>query len=149
MRYTTSKIVFQEVPKEISLLFSITGCPLRCNGCHSKELWDKNNGDILDNNVLISSIEKYLGMITCVVFLGGEWHDDLFALLDICKSYSLKTCLYTGLNDVDVKIKSKLNYLKTGRWIESLGGLDSSKTNQRFVDLDTKKDLTYIFQEKK
>lgn len=148
MRYTSCQVVFQEVPNEISLAFSISGCSLRCKGCHSSELWNKNNGSILDKSVLIYIIGKYKNLISCVLFYGGEWDDDLPALLDICREHNLKTCLYTGLDCVNENIKYRLNYLKTGRWIQELGGLDSPSTNQRFYNLDLDQEITKTFQEK-
>ena len=39
LNYTTEQITFQEVPNEISLSFLITGCPLKCKGCHSADSW--------------------------------------------------------------------------------------------------------------
>ena len=34
LRYVHEDIVWQEVPGEVSLAYSIAGCPLRCPGCH-------------------------------------------------------------------------------------------------------------------
>lgn len=147
MRYTNCQIVFQEVPKEISLAFSISGCSLKCDGCHSKDLWNKNNGHIMDKYILKSKIEKYSNLISCVLFYGGEWESDLIKFLDICKEYNMKTCLYTGLDDIPYDIKSKLDYLKIGKWNKNLGGLRNKNTNQKFLDLKENKDITYMFWE--
>ena len=58
--------------------------------------------------------------------MGGEWHEDeLEEMLRIAKQKGLKTALYTGLKLFRKSIKRQLNYLKTGPWIESLGGLTS------------------------
>ncbi|WP_231731034.1 4Fe-4S cluster-binding domain-containing protein [Lacimicrobium alkaliphilum] len=38
------QICFQEVPDEVSLAFTITGCPLACAGCHSRDTWDPDKG---------------------------------------------------------------------------------------------------------
>ena len=44
LKYLYTKEVFLEVPSEISLGVSITGCTIHCYGCHSRELWeDKGN----------------------------------------------------------------------------------------------------------
>ena len=40
MKYVDAKIVFQEIPDEITLAISISGCTIHCAGCHSKYLWD-------------------------------------------------------------------------------------------------------------
>ena len=38
MKYTEAIVTFQEVPGEVSLTLSISGCPLRCMYCHSPHL---------------------------------------------------------------------------------------------------------------
>ena len=35
LRFDREEIVWQEVPGEVSLAFLCSGCPLRCQGCHS------------------------------------------------------------------------------------------------------------------
>lgn len=145
MKYETYKITFNEVPNEVSLTFLITGCPLGCKGCHSQESWE-NKGVELTESHLLKLINKYEFMISTVCFLGGEWEkENLIKLLKVAKNKHLKTCLYTGLNKVHKDIESELDFIKTGRWIEELGGLSSQKTNQRFVDLKNNKDLTILF----
>ena len=71
LRYSSYDIVLQEIPNEVSLSFTITGCGLRCIGCHSEYLWDKNNGEVLTDELFVSLIKKYEGMISCVLFMGG------------------------------------------------------------------------------
>ena len=48
MRYSGLQIVFQEIPNEISLAIHFTGCPLKCKGCHSNDLWSPASGYDLD-----------------------------------------------------------------------------------------------------
>ena len=171
--FTSEMITFQEVKDEISLSFLIAGCPLRCKGCHSADSWSETSRkpikQELDYHYLKERIKKYKGMISCVLFLGGEWHYETLKdlLIQVKQDYSeLKTCLYTGLdltelyemekqygidrqahyeisgNELIVKntktqdsILDYLDYIKVGRWIEELGGLDSEKTNQRFYKI--------------
>ena len=38
MKYIDTKIVFSEVPDEITLAINISGCPIHCADCHSKYL---------------------------------------------------------------------------------------------------------------
>lgn len=38
MKYSDAQVVFAEVPDEITLAISISGCPNRCPGCHSQHL---------------------------------------------------------------------------------------------------------------
>ena len=191
LSYTTEQITFQEVPNEISLSFLIAGCPLKCKGCHSADSWsvtseaeaetiikkefitttkskihpiNSNTRNKLTKEYLETRIKQYQNMISCILFLGGEWQiKQLIELLQTVKNSkyanpSLKTCLYTGLeldeivelieqeiNEVNrqdnigwkyIFDNNLLDYLKTGRWIRELGGLDHKKTNQRFYKVN-------------
>lgn len=147
MNFATCDIVFQEVPGEISLSFTMTGCKLACRGCHSVYLWNPKNGTELTDSILLDNIQRYSGMITTVLFFGGEWDESrLLELLKICKSHSLKTALYTGLTDVSSELKSNLTYLKVGPWISTLGGLNSPTTNQKMIKLETNEVLNHLFK---
>ena len=98
-------------------------------------------------------LRRYAGLLTCVLFLGGEWQpENLLALLRVARDeFGLKTCLYTGLerDEVPPMLLPELSFLKTGRWLPERGGLDSPTTNQRFVDLQTGMDLTSLFWRQK
>lgn len=139
-------VVFQEVPNEISLCFSITGCKVGCKGCHSTELWSENNGSALTNESFINYLQRYQGLISCVVFFGGEWQaSQLIEKLVIAKKFSLKTCLYSGQEHISMTISQHLTYLKTGTWQAELGGLESPTTNQVFRNMQTGEKLNYLF----
>lgn len=150
LRYSGYGIVFQEVPNEISIVFNITGCPHKCCGCHSKYLWEYN-GKILKDDIE-NIIKKYIGGATCVCFMGGDQSlGELTCLLKLIKKrYKLKTCVYSGSNDINLFKKSSkyIDYLKIGSYIEALGGLDSTTTNQRFYKIKDNiyTDITYLFQ---
>jgi len=142
-------IVFQEVPDEISLCFSITGCKVGCKGCHSTELWNENYGISLTNKNYINWLNKYKGLISCVVFFGGEWQPNkLIEKLIIAKNFGLKTCLYSGEKYIDISISQHLNLLKTGAWQQELGGLESTTTNQVFRNVNTGEKLNHLFTHK-
>lgn len=146
MKYVEMTVCTQEVPDEISLCLTISGCRLRCDGCHSPYLW-KEHGMELSEDVLLGAIRKYSGMLSCVLFMGGEWYEDeLVGLLRLSKTYNLKTCLYTGEDDVSDGIKANLDYLKTGRWISNLGGLDCDLTNQKFINVVSGEDIGWKFK---
>jgi anaerobic ribonucleoside-triphosphate reductase activating protein len=90
MRYSSTQVVFQEIPNEISLAIHVTGCPLRCLGCHSSDSWSSKKGNELSVHWLLKIIEKYRKHITCVLYLGGEWHaKELVAHLTFIKSLNL------------------------------------------------------------
>ena len=139
-------VVFQEVPGEISLCFSITGCNIGCKGCHSTELWNDQNGRPLTEEIFRSWLERYQNLISCVVFFGGEWQpEQLITLLKAAQKKGLKTCLYTGRKHIDLSISHHLDFLKTGAWHAALGGLDSDSTNQVFRNVKTGETLNHLF----
>ena len=138
LRTFVPQVCFQEVPQEISLGFLCTGCQIGCRGCHSPQLWDENKGEPLTLLTFSKWLVQYQGLITCVVFFGGEWEEVLLIqLLKEAKLQGLKTCLYTGRNDVSMSLKAQLTHLKTGPYIDTLGGLETPNTNQRFIELST------------
>lgn len=146
MFYYDFQVVFQEVPGEISLCFSITGCPLQCKGCHSPYLWKKGDGTKLTLKNYHKLLGKYKNYATCVLFMGGEWHkDELKLYLKSAIKEGYKTCLYTGENEVLDEIRNNLTWLKTGKWLSNLGGLSSIHTNQKFIEIKTNKILNHLF----
>ncbi|MBS9778247.1 MAG: anaerobic ribonucleoside-triphosphate reductase activating protein [Gammaproteobacteria bacterium] len=148
LRFTSERVVWQEVPNETSLAFLFSGCSLHCKGCHSADDWDAKLGSILTPEYLDKRLTQYKDLISCVAFLGGEWKpSELLVLLKIVKKHGLKNCLYTGLEKSELapELLPYLRYLKTGRWIATRGGLDSPKTNQRFIDLYSGKNLNHLF----
>lgn len=151
LKYIGHSIVFQEVPNEVSVAFNISCCPYKCKGCHSLYLWEDEGEYLLKD--LPSVLEEYGELITCVCFMGGD--QNMLELIEACKiakSNGLKTCLYSGCDDFSQleDVIQYLNYVKTGSYKENLGGLNSSKTNQRFYRLINHEfeDITKWFQNK-
>jgi anaerobic ribonucleoside-triphosphate reductase activating protein len=141
------KVVFQEVPDEVSLAFTVTGCPHACPGCHSQETWDPMLGTPLTPSAFIDQLHRYQGLITCVLFFGGEWQPkQLIKLLLITQNAGLKTCLYSGKKQLSSTLTRHLNYLKLGSWQSDKGGLESIDSNQIFIQLDQKISLNHLFQ---
>lgn len=147
-------LAFKEVPDEVSLVYGVTGCPLKCKGCHSPELRDKAKGVDLPTfgkKSILEDIEKYKEFITCVCFMGGDWDIEClrYALQTIKRRFpDMKTCLYSGYPTVDDSLLDNLDYVKVGPYVEKLGGLESSTTNQRFFDLKKNEDITWKFYKK-
>lgn len=86
---------------------------------------------------------KRFKYVTCVLFYGGEWNIlKLINIIDYIKSVrpELKICLYTGyeLNFFKEEFIKRLDFIKTGKYIEKFGGLDNSNTNQKFIILKPK-----------
>lgn len=143
LRYSFPQIVLQEVPDEISLALSISGCPLKCRGCHSAFTWDQTFGDDLTDEVLHDLIKKHKH-ISCVLLYDGLHNvDRLIELFNIVKSYELKTALYTGLDSISPELEKVVDYLKVGPYIKELGNLQQPTTNQRMYYRGS--DITYKF----
>lgn len=149
LRSDKPHVVFQECPNHVALCFSFYGCPLRCNGCHSEALWNKKGGTELTLETFKHYIDQYQGLITAVVFFGGEWQPhQLQSLLKLAQLSGLTTCLYTGLNHVSRHLRPYLNFAKTGPWRSELGGLSNPYSNQTFYRLENGKfveDLSHLF----
>lgn len=132
LKYAGYSIVMQEVPDEISLAFNISGCPHRCEGCHSEFLWNDIGDGLLEN--MDHLLDIYGDHITCVCFMGGEQNtDELLTALWRVRARGLKTCVYAGCDTVDnlQDILPFVTYLKLGHYDREKGGLDSPSTNQR------------------
>ncbi|RTR32210.1 anaerobic ribonucleoside-triphosphate reductase activating protein [Shewanella atlantica] len=141
-----AQVVMQEVPGEISLLFSITGCDVGCKGCHSTELWNEEYGEPLNEERYKVYLKQYQGYVSCILFFGGEWQPKkLSEYLVLAKKMGFKTCLYTGREQVGREIRAQLDFLKTGEFDYQVGGLDSPDTNQKFYDLAQNKIINYKF----
>lgn len=155
MNVFKESVVFQEVPDEVSISILVAGCNHGCKGCHSAFSWDEKSGFYLDEQYFLNLLTKYNELATCVLFLGGEWElKELEKFLSIVKTKTkYKTCLYTGA-ELDFFIGKKeevlknLDYIKTGKWDSSLGGLNSELSNQKFYTLKNgivEKDITSKF----
>lgn len=137
MKYADAKVVFSEVPDEITLAISISNCPGTCKGCHSP--WLRGDvGESLTKTSIRELLEKNDG-VTCICFMGGD--NDIESLKQLIKwvkeSYpKIKTAWYSGLDYLkDKEITKYLNYLKLGSYKESMGPLDNPHTNQVFYQV--------------
>lgn len=137
MKYSGSFVTVQDVPDEIALGIFLSGCPHKCKNCHSSFTWDPNYGKILNKEVLrnLISRQKY---ISCVLFYGGDWDlKFLNEMLDVVDEFKLKKCLYTGLEmeNFPCDFIERLDYIKTGKYIQEKGPLFSENSNQKFIIL--------------
>ena len=141
MKYVETKVTFSEVPDEISLCLSISGCEYQCVGCHSPHL-QQDIGNELTLEILEELISIHKG-ITCICFLGGrEW--EVYDLAKkIKEKYNLKIAWYTGNSSLPSYYKLNVfNYIKLGGYSSYYGGLSSKTTNQRMYKIE---DITYKF----
>lgn len=134
LKYVDTKVVFAEIPDEITLAINISGCPCNCKGCHSSYL-SEDIGEPLDLQHLTNLIDSNKG-ITCVGLMGGDANpsevDDIAQ--DIKEYYpELKVGWYSGRQELSKDIElDNFNFIKLGPYKEEFGPLNSKTTNQRF-----------------
>lgn len=148
LKYKDILVSFQEVPDEISLCINITGCKNACVGCHSPYLAE-DVGEELTIEELSRLIMKNKG-ITCVCLMGGDNDpkqiNTLARMVKIL--YSYKVAWYSGKQELASEINlNNFDFIKLGPYIEELGPLNNSNTNQRFYQVidDELVDITYKF----
>lgn len=149
LKYVDTKVVFAEIPNEITLAINISGCPCNCKGCHSSYLAE-DIGEPLDLQHLTNLIDSNKG-ITCVGLMGGDANpsevDDIAQ--DIKEYYpELKVGWYSGRQELSKDIElSNFDFIKLGPYKEEFGPLNSKTTNQRFYKVNGKEliDITSRF----
>lgn len=138
LKYVDSKVVFAEIPNEITLAINISNCPCHCEGCHSPYLAE-DIGEPLDLQHLTNLIDGNKG-ITCVCIMGGDANpsevDDIAQ--DIKEYYpNLKVGWYSGRDYISKDIDmSNFNYIKYGHYDKDKGPLNSKTTNQVMLEID-------------
>ena len=147
MKFLSYDIVFQEIPGEVTLAINISGCPNRCEGCHSPHL-QEDTGEELTESVLSCLLDMYGNAITCVCFMGGDsTPGEVLHLAQFARRFHKKTAWYSGNSELCENAQHYFDYIKLGKYMEELGGLHSPTTNQRFYRIEhTKKiDVTDKF----
>lgn len=130
-----STVCLSEVPGEIALSTVLAGCGHACAECHSPEYRDRNAGVELDLIQYRDLLLKYRNKASCVVFFNGEYDAELLGKMAwAARLLNYSTALYSGFefNELPKELKNEFTYLKTGPYIEELGGLTEKTTNQRF-----------------
>jgi len=148
LKFDRYKVVFQEIPNEVSLGFSITGCKNNCSGCHSPYLREDIGNELTED--ILTDIIKNNKYITCILFFGGD-HDKeyLKKLVNTIRSnFNLKIALYSGNDIIDNDLYNIFDYIKIGSYNKDEGPLKSKTTNQCLVDTRTGEDITYMFWNK-
>ena len=149
LKYVDAKVVFAEVPNEVTLAINISNCPCHCEGCHSLYLAE-DIGEPLDLQHLTGLIDSNSG-ISCVCIMGGDANpsevDDIAQ--DIKEYYpELKVAWYSGKQELSKDIDlENFDYVKLGPYIKDRGPLDNVNTNQRFYKVINKElvDITSAF----
>lgn len=152
LRLASYDIVFQEIPGEVTLALNLSGCPNRCEGCHSPHLRD-NIGAPLDDGMLHGLLAAYGTSVTCVCFMGGDAEPCEVERLALCVRENsggrLKTGWYSGHPNFPAGCRAgSFDYVKLGPYIPARGGLRSPATNQRMYRIidGEMADITPLFQ---
>ena len=133
LKYVDAKIVFAEVPDEVTLAINISNCPCQCKGCHSSYL-AQDIGTELTFNEVRKLIKKNSG-ISCIAFMGGDSEPKRIDALAsfVTNHYQLKVAWYSGRQELNNHIDlCNFDYIKLGPYKEEFGPLNSRTTNQRF-----------------
>jgi anaerobic ribonucleoside-triphosphate reductase activating protein len=149
MKYTEHFISYgKEVPGVITLCFKISGCPRKCEGCHSPEL-QEDIGTELTVRLYKEIIRDCKAPIAGVLFLGGDqFEHKLFNLLVHTPSRLIK-CVYSGAEGIPNSLVEQCDFYKVGPY----NGIPITdrRTNQRFRENsrlgNRLTDLTYLFWE--
>ena len=137
LKYVDSKVVFAEIPDEITLAINISNCPCHCEGCHSPYLAD-DIGEPLDLQHLTDLIDSSRG-ISCVCIMGGDANpsevDDIAQ--DIKEYYpELKVGWYSGRQELSKDINlENFDYVKLGPYIKDRGPINCKTTNQVLLEV--------------
>jgi anaerobic ribonucleoside-triphosphate reductase activating protein len=124
----------------------LSGCDIRCDGCHNKALWDINSGQAMEiDEVYI----KITGSFTNITFIGGEpmmQAESLAVLAEKIKNTTNKDIwIYSGHtyeeilnNEVYFNLLKYCDVLVDGRYYEKYSKNNlkfKGSTNQRIIDI--------------
>lgn len=149
LKYVDAKVVFAEVPDEVTLAINISNCPCQCKGCHSSYL-AQDIGKELTFDALLRLCAANSG-ISCVAFMGGDSEPSYInRLAEVLKDgkFGLKVTWYSGRQELSEEVHlSNFDYIKLGPYREEFGPLNSRTTNQRFYKVNGKElvDITSKF----
>lgn len=155
LKYVDTKVVFQEVPDEVTLAINISNCPCHCEGCHSPYLAEDIGKELSIEELTTLGTETE--GITCICFMGGDSDPKRINRLAkwVVEELDLKAAWYSGRQYIPEEIDLKnFHYIKIGPYIPKLGGLDKETTNQIMYRVDynfnnhtyVTKDITFKFR---
>lgn len=145
LKFYNFDIVFQEIPDETTLAVNITGCPFRCEGCHSPHLRE-DIGEPLTEEALLTLSTRYAG-VTCIALMGGDADPCAVAALAayVRNGLKLKSAWYSGAEAIPENIdRTAFDYIKVGPYRAEYGSLKDPGTNQRLYAVGRDGALTDI-----
>lgn len=133
-------ITFNELPDKMAYALELGACRQHCVGCHSPELQEEDVSLTSLLDILEEAQDAIDAGANAIVVMGGTNNkhitdESLIALLRDLSDIA-PTGLYSGSDDEDhdkmLAAEGHCTWLKTGPYVEALGGLESPRTNQRF-----------------
>lgn len=135
----------------------VSGCSKHCKECANPELWEKQNGQLIEIDILIKSLERCLLEADGVTITGGdpcEQFSELMLLTSKLKKYVNDIIVYTGYtydelkhtisDDEWEKLHQNVNILIDGRYISQLNDSKIAlrgSTNQNIIYLNADDEL--------
>src|SRR3712207_1686784 len=132
----------------------VSGCPHQCKGCHNEITWDKDYGEMFNEEKILDSIKSNV-ILKGLTLSGGEpflYAKDLIPLVSKVRDLGLDIWAYTGFtleellckNDIEIlTLLALTDILVDGKFIEDKKDSNlrfRGSSNQRVIDLNKLRD---------
>lgn len=133
-------ITFNELPDKMAYAIELGACKQHCVGCHSPELQEEDAPLTSLLDILEEAQDAIDAGANAIVVMGGTnnkhiTEESLIALLQDLSDIA-PTGLYSGSENEErdkmIALEGHCTWLKIGPYVDALGGLESTRTNQRF-----------------
>lgn len=138
-------ITFNELPDKMAYAIELGACKRHCVGCHSPELQEEDAPLTSLLDILEEAQDAIDAGANAIVVMGGTnnkhiTEESLIALLQDLSDIA-PVGIYSGSEDEErdkmIALEGHCTWLKTGPYMDTLGGLESPRTNQRFYRITT------------
>lgn len=121
LKYYDVAIAFSEFPDEIALCLNISNCPCHCSQCSEPWLKEDIGTELTTEEIL--RLLKANPHCTVLGLMGGDAdHEDIIRIINVIHAHSnIKVGFYSGLDVIDMRIASCVDFYKIGRWIAPTG----------------------------
>jgi anaerobic ribonucleoside-triphosphate reductase activating protein len=138
-------ITFNELPDKMAYAIELGACKQHCVGCHSPELQEEDVPLTSFLDILEGAQDAIDAGANAIVVMGGTNNKHITAesLISLLSALSdiAPVGIYSGSDDEErdkmIALEGHCTWLKTGPYVNTLGGLESTRTNQRFYRIST------------
>lgn len=138
-------ITFNELPDKMAYAIELGACKQHCVGCHSPELQEEDAPLTSLLDILEEAQDAIDAGANAIVVMGGtnNKHITVESLIYLLSALSniAPVGIYSGSEDEErdkmIAFEGHCTWLKTGPYIDTLGGIESTRTNQRFYRITT------------